>query len=71
LSKLPQLQFLSLDNNQITDILPLVNNPGLGKGCTILGLDSNPLSDLSKSTYMPDLAARGVAFNVTIGGPCT
>jgi Leucine-rich repeat (LRR) protein len=70
LSKLTQLQSLSIGNNQIMDILPLVNNPGLGKGCTVLGLDSNPLSDLSKSIYMPDLAARGVAFNVTIGGPC-
>jgi Leucine-rich repeat (LRR) protein len=67
---LTQLQYLTLDQNQITDILPLVNNPGLGEGCTILGLDSNPLSALSKSIYMPDLAARGVDFNVTIGGPC-
>jgi Leucine-rich repeat (LRR) protein len=67
---LTQLQFLELDNNQITDILPLVNNLGLGKGSTVLGLDSNPLSDLSKSTYMPELTARGVAFGLKIGGPC-
>ena len=45
--------------NQISDIAPLVDNSGLGKGDKV-NLYNNPLSDLAISTQIPALRERGV-----------
>ncbi len=50
---------LSLRNNQISDIEPLVNNTGLSQGDNI-DLRNNPLSTTSVDVYIPELVARGV-----------
>jgi len=59
---LTNLAWLRLNNNQISDIEPLVNNQGLGQGDTV-DLRSNPLSDTSIHTYIPQLQARGVTVD--------
>jgi hypothetical protein len=48
-----------LNDNQISDVLPLVDNEGLAEGDDVL-LYSNPLSSDSISIYIPQLEARGV-----------
>jgi len=53
------LRELSLNTNQIGDIEPLVNNPGIDAGDWI-DLRSNPLSSESINTWIPALLARGV-----------
>jgi len=50
---------LHLNNNQITDIEPLVNNMGLSEG-DIVDLQDTPLSTESINVYIPQLEARGV-----------
>jgi len=54
-----KLIYLSLRNNQISDIQPLVQNEGLGEGDGI-DLRSNPLNADSLNIYIPQLEARGV-----------
>jgi len=62
LANLTSLTVLDLQTNQISDIAPLVNNPGLSAGDTVF-LENNPLSDTSINTYIPQLEARGVIIN--------
>jgi len=50
---------LALGHNQISDIVPLVENEGLGTGDRVYLFD-NPLSDDSINIYIPQLEARGV-----------
>ena len=63
LEVLHQLGRVYLANNQITDTLPLANNPGLGQGDTI-DLTGNPLSAESVN-LIETLRGRGV--NVIFG----
>ncbi len=55
------LTWLTFRNNHISDISPLVNNPGLGDGDTV-DLRDNPLSLQSTNTYIPQLQDRGVTI---------
>jgi hypothetical protein len=50
---------LDLYRNEITDIRPLVDNPGLSTGDNLF-LKDNPLSAMSVYGYIPQLQARGV-----------
>ena len=59
LKDLLNLRYVRLWDNQITDIKPLVDNPGIGKG-DVVGLDGNPLDGKSVDEYIPVLQARGV-----------
>lgn len=43
---------LDLEGNDITDIGPLVGNPGLGPGDKVI-LAGNPLSQTAKDTQLP------------------
>jgi hypothetical protein len=60
LEQLIDLRHLALENNQISDIKPLVDNPGIGPR-DILILDKNPLSPESIDVYIPQFRARGVS----------
>lgn len=53
---------LNLHDNDIVDIETLVNNSGINSGDEIW-LESNPLSDTSINTYIPQLEARGVTVH--------
>ena len=59
LSGLTNLRRLILTNNNISDIAPLVDNGGLGKG-DLVWLEGNPLSAESTNTHIPALRERGV-----------
>ncbi|MBU1937118.1 leucine-rich repeat domain-containing protein [bacterium] len=59
LTSLTSLHILDLSVNEITDILPLVENPGLDAGDSLF-IRHNPLSDTSIYVYIPELEARGV-----------
>ncbi len=59
LRDLPNLRYVRLWDNRITNIKPLVDNSGIGKG-DIVGLDGNPLDEISVNEYIPALKARGV-----------
>jgi len=50
---------LGLAGNVISDIAPLVNNVGIGKGDGV-NLQSNPLDDVAQGIYIPALQERGV-----------
>jgi len=50
---------LFLENNQISDISPLVNNSGIGKGDEV-NLRGNPLNDEAHEVHIPALQKRGV-----------
>lgn len=63
LSNLPNLQILLLQWNQITDIEPLILNPGINSGDVII-LTGNPLNDISINNYIPNLIARGVTLSI-------
>ncbi len=56
---LTELQRLDLSGNRISDIEPLVLNPGMDAGDTV-NLDDNPLSERSCTVYIPELEGRGV-----------
>jgi Leucine-rich repeat (LRR) protein len=58
-SGLTNLQTLFLDSNRISDIQPLVDNPGLGEG-DVVQLCGNRLNDTSEQALIPALEARGV-----------
>jgi Leucine-rich repeat (LRR) protein len=62
LSDLTSLTYLSLHDNQISDIYPLVENAGLDTGDAV-SLVRNPLSDDSINIYIPELQARGVSVS--------
>ena len=53
------LTYLSLNDNNISDISPLIANTGLGTGDHV-HLWGNPLSSLSLNDYIPVLRGRGV-----------
>ena len=55
----PDLSELALDNNQISDISPLVANPGIGAG-DVVYLEGNPLDVNSCASSIPTLEANGV-----------
>jgi len=59
LRDLPNLRYVRLWDNQITNIKPLVDNSGIGNG-DVVGLDGNPLDEISINEYIPALLARGV-----------
>ena len=59
LAGLTNLRKLILADNNISDIAPLVNNGGLGKG-DFVWLPGNPLSAESTNTHIPVLRERGV-----------
>ena len=68
LSPLTNLSVLSLYNNQISDISPLVANAGLSAG-DVVDLRNNPLSDEALNDYIPALQARGGEVIFTIVFP--
>jgi hypothetical protein len=53
------LKYVRLWDNQITDIKPLIDNPGIGTG-DIVGLNGNPLDEKSINEYIPILLERKV-----------
>ncbi len=59
LSDLAQLDIVDLADNLITDISPLVNNPGIDAGDEI-NLTDNPLDSLSINSHIQTLQDRGV-----------
>ena len=59
LSTLINLSVLRLDGNQIHNIAPLLVNTGLSTDDWVTLID-NPLDEMSKTVYLPDLANRGV-----------
>ena len=56
---LVQLETLNLNNNEIVDIQPLLDNIGIGAGDEIQ-LKANKLSEISRNQHVPALEARGV-----------
>ena len=50
---------IALSNNRISSIIPLVNNPGIGRGIGI-DLRKNPLNDEAYSIHIPALEKKGV-----------
>ena len=67
-SGLTALTHLDLSSNRISDIGPLVSNPGLGRGDR-LDVDYNPLNDRSCSTHIEALRRRGVRID-SMSGAC-
>jgi len=59
LATLTNLFILNLKINKISDIYPLVENGGIDNK-DIIYLNDNPLSEISKLLYIPQLEARGV-----------
>jgi len=59
LSELVNLKVLSLRQNGITDIQPLIMNSGISSGDSV-NIVGNPLNEDSTDTYIPELEARGV-----------
>lgn len=59
LSTLIHLANLDIGFNAISDLAPLVANPGLGAGDEIW-VRGNPLSEASRNEHIPALRARGV-----------
>ena len=59
LAGLTSLEFLSLEDHNISDISPLVANSGLSAGDTVW-LQSNPLNNTAVSVHIPQLQERGV-----------
>ena len=55
---------LGLSYNQIEDISPLVNNPGIGEG-DVIDLTGNPLNDEAYDVHIPALQERGVNILLT------
>jgi len=67
LSSLNEVTILDLSNNQIRDIKPLVDSSNIGYGVK-LNLTSNPLSDVSINSYIPQLIERGVEVEYAASG---
>jgi hypothetical protein len=70
LTELILMNELSLMGNQISDIKPLVDNPGLSRGDFVY-LQGNPLSNTSIYIYIPQLQARGVTVYYDVLPPST
>lgn len=66
LQKLPRLYSLSLRDNQIVDLRPILTNSLLGDGDT-LDVSYNPLDDYSINYVIPALKARGVRVGYLSG----
>lgn len=62
LEGMEQLHMLLLYSNSISDLSPLVANPGLGEGDEVW-LYGNPLSAESVNVHIPALEARGVTVH--------
>ena len=72
LANLIQIERLYLHNNMIVDLKPLVDNPGLVNAnpthleggfewrADVVTVSDNPLSEVSRNVYIPELQARGV-----------
>lgn len=58
-SNLHNVKYVRLWDNKIVNIKPLVDNSTIGKG-DIIGLEGNPLDEISVKKYIPTLQARGV-----------
>ncbi|MBK7106242.1 MAG: leucine-rich repeat domain-containing protein [Ignavibacteriae bacterium] len=56
------LKYLDLADNQITNIEPLVKNTNFGQGDLIF-INRNPLDEISKTQYIPELRNRGVVVS--------
>lgn len=61
LTSLTNLYYLDLQGNAISDIAPLLDNPGIGSGDQI-NLTCNPLSNESYDVYIPELENKGVTI---------
>lgn len=59
LTQMQMLDYVVLSNNTISDLRPLEENSGLQEGDYVYVYD-NPLSDSSRSYWIPLLLARGV-----------
>lgn len=59
LAGLTNLTRLDLEGNNISDILPLVSNWGLGEGEEVI-VSENPFNDASINVHIPALQSRGV-----------
>ena len=59
LANLPHLERVLLAENEISDLLPLVQNVGLDQG-DFVDLRQNPLSEEALTTQIGVLEARGV-----------
>jgi Leucine-rich repeat (LRR) protein len=58
LQGLSNLQAVTLATNEVRDIEPLVDNPALATGSSVI-LAGNPLSVLSRTTYVTTMQDRG------------
>jgi hypothetical protein len=58
-----QLRYLSCVGNLVTDLRPLVDNPGIDTGDEIW-LMNNPLSEEARNVQAPQLTARGVKVHL-------
>ena len=63
LQGLEALTSLNLSYTDVVDLLPLVNNTGLGSGDVVSLYEANSLSAESINTHIPALEARGVIVN--------
>ena len=59
LQNLTKLKYIRLWNNQIQNIKPLVDNLDIGKN-DVVGLNNNPLNDISINQYIPILQSREI-----------
>ncbi|MFC1947529.1 leucine-rich repeat domain-containing protein, partial [Chloroflexota bacterium] len=64
LSELDNLSYIHLQDNQINDIYPLTTKEYLIEVCEtkLINLQSNPLSENSINTYIPQLKSRGISI---------
>jgi len=63
LQRLDLLGYINLEDNQIIDIKPLVDNSGIGVRDNIY-LKGNPLNEVSLDTYVPALEKRTARVTV-------
>ena len=63
LEGLTSIKKLSIYGNQVTNLLPLVTNPGVGDGVELF-LGANPLDDISLNTYIPVLENLGALVSL-------
>ena len=56
---LPELHYIRLWGNKITDLGPIVRNQNIGNR-DIVAVTGNPLSQISINEYIPALRERGV-----------
>jgi Leucine-rich repeat (LRR) protein len=51
------LGYINLEDNQITDLKPLIDNTGIGVR-DVIYLKGNPLNEVSLNSYVPALEKR-------------